>query len=217
MNIFAVDPNPVKSARQLHDKHVVKMILESAQMLANACGNTYGNSSCAIFTKRFKTQLFHLELAGLGLTLHLLMEQFINGRRWGWDPLGRVQFSTRGYAHHPCTVWVRKSPDHLHWLAVHARALCQEYTRRYGRHHATERQLIYLYQVLKRNKVFGDWRECWKFARAMDDYIKDDDSISDFEAYRRYLSKHKAFYQEPWTRSVKPDWVVSFGNPLLSV
>jgi hypothetical protein len=35
MNIFVLDPCPVKSARMMNDKHVVKMICESAQMLAN--------------------------------------------------------------------------------------------------------------------------------------------------------------------------------------
>lgn len=33
MNIFAVDQDPVKAAQSLHDKHVVKMVLESAQMI----------------------------------------------------------------------------------------------------------------------------------------------------------------------------------------
>ena len=35
MNIFAVDKDAKKAAQQLCDKHVVKMILESAQMLCS--------------------------------------------------------------------------------------------------------------------------------------------------------------------------------------
>ena len=34
MNIFAVDADPITSARLLPDKHVTKMVLESAQMLS---------------------------------------------------------------------------------------------------------------------------------------------------------------------------------------
>ena len=34
MNIFVTDPDPVKSAEVLPDKHVVKMPLETCQMLA---------------------------------------------------------------------------------------------------------------------------------------------------------------------------------------
>lgn len=33
MNIFAVHKNPTTAAQSLHDRHVVKMVLESAQML----------------------------------------------------------------------------------------------------------------------------------------------------------------------------------------
>ena len=34
MNIFVTDPDPVKAAEVLPDKHVVKMPLETCQMLA---------------------------------------------------------------------------------------------------------------------------------------------------------------------------------------
>jgi hypothetical protein len=36
MNIFAIDKSPIKSGRQLCDKHCVKQILESFQMLGSA-------------------------------------------------------------------------------------------------------------------------------------------------------------------------------------
>ena len=39
MNIFIVNSNPVIAAQELCDKHVVKMILESAQMLCSAFEN----------------------------------------------------------------------------------------------------------------------------------------------------------------------------------
>ena len=34
MNIFILDNNPIKAAQQQCDKHVVKMIVESGQMLS---------------------------------------------------------------------------------------------------------------------------------------------------------------------------------------
>ena len=36
MNIFFIDPCPIKAAQMQCDKHVVKMVLESAQMLCAA-------------------------------------------------------------------------------------------------------------------------------------------------------------------------------------
>lgn len=41
MNIFAVDRNPIVAAQMLCDKHVVKMILESAQMMSTIVGGPY--------------------------------------------------------------------------------------------------------------------------------------------------------------------------------
>lgn len=38
MNIFATDPSPIKSAQYLDDKRVVKMVIESAQMLCHVLG-----------------------------------------------------------------------------------------------------------------------------------------------------------------------------------
>jgi hypothetical protein len=43
MNIFYVDRNPYRAARALHDKHVVKMVLETAQILSTVL-DRYGVS-----------------------------------------------------------------------------------------------------------------------------------------------------------------------------
>jgi len=42
MNIFYLDKDPVKAAQLQYNKHVVKMILESAQMLCTA-HHVHGN------------------------------------------------------------------------------------------------------------------------------------------------------------------------------
>ena len=42
MNIFILDTNPMLAARYHADRHVVKMILESAQMLCTAINETLG-------------------------------------------------------------------------------------------------------------------------------------------------------------------------------
>ena len=70
MNIFVVDRDPIVAAQSLHDKHVVKMILETAQLL---CGvfppgaapykRTHYNHPCAIWTRaslaNYKWLLMH--------------------------------------------------------------------------------------------------------------------------------------------------------------
>ena len=44
MNIFVTDPDPTLSARVLPDKHIVKMPLETCQMLSIVCSDEWGHS-----------------------------------------------------------------------------------------------------------------------------------------------------------------------------
>jgi hypothetical protein len=41
MNIFVLDYNPVTAAQMLCDKHIIKMALETAQILSTICGGPY--------------------------------------------------------------------------------------------------------------------------------------------------------------------------------
>ena len=43
MNIFVTDPDPIKSAQVLPDKHIVKMPLETCQMLSIVCSEKWGH------------------------------------------------------------------------------------------------------------------------------------------------------------------------------
>ena len=146
MNIFVLDKNPHVAAMYACDKHVVKMILESAQML------------CSV------------------------------------HPEGTAPYK-RGFYNHPCTKWVRASSENYDWLIEHARALCTEYTRRYGKVHKSE-------QVI-------DWCDANRpelpdvgltpFAQAMPEDYKNEDAV---EAYRTYYKSEKASFctwktQEP--------------------
>lgn len=63
MNIFASSPCPIESAKNLDDKRVVKMILESAQLMSTAMHYhkisapykpTHVNHPCSIWIKRNK-------------------------------------------------------------------------------------------------------------------------------------------------------------------
>ena len=43
MNIFVTDPDPVQCAKALPDKHIVKMPLETCQMLSIVCSEKWGH------------------------------------------------------------------------------------------------------------------------------------------------------------------------------
>lgn len=71
MNIFAVDYDPVKAARMLCDKHVVKMVLETAQMLSTINSGpykpTHKNHPCTLWAGDRVTNYLWLVEHGLAL------------------------------------------------------------------------------------------------------------------------------------------------------
>lgn len=87
MNIFYLDENPVTAARYHCDKHVVKMILESAQLLCtaiNVCAgeqvtpykSTHINHPCSIWVRESYSNWSYV----FNLMLHLEREW---QHRWG--------------------------------------------------------------------------------------------------------------------------------------
>ena len=72
MNIFALDGDPVKAARLHLDKHIVKMPLETAQMLSTVNGGhpykaTHKNHPCTLWASKSKSNYGWLVRLGLAL------------------------------------------------------------------------------------------------------------------------------------------------------
>lgn len=113
MNIFVLDKDPAAAARQHNDKHVVKMILESAQLLSTA----------------------HRMVDGVPY-----VDRTANNHRiQRWRHLDERRESTllkATHVNHPCNVWVRSHEAHYQWLFALFAELNEEYTRRYGKEHA---------------------------------------------------------------------------------
>jgi hypothetical protein len=112
MNIFYLDSNVVKCAEMHNDKHVVKMILEYAQLLSTAHrvldGSQYIDDSSGRKIKRW-------ELSESGMETILYKATHIN---------------------HPSAVWARQSNNNYNWLYCMFLSLLKEYTYRYGKQHA---------------------------------------------------------------------------------
>lgn len=155
MNIFYVDKDPVIAAKNLCNSHVVKMILESAQLLSTA---------------------------------HNILD----------EPKENLYRST--HINHPSNKWVRESREHYIWLYKHFEGLCNEYTYRYGKTHATSRLLEFLYftpyNIL--SKGFID-PPC-----AMPkEYIVENNAV---ESYRNYYRIGKAHLHK-YTKREIPEWL----------
>lgn len=74
MNIFVLDYNPIKAARYQCDKHVVKMPLETAQLLCSVFKKgeapykrTHYNHPCSIWTRESRENFSWLIRHGLAL------------------------------------------------------------------------------------------------------------------------------------------------------
>lgn len=71
MNIFVVDQNPLLAARMLCDKHVVKMPLETAQMLSTVLGGpykpTHASHPCTVWVGERRDNFVWLALHGIAL------------------------------------------------------------------------------------------------------------------------------------------------------
>lgn len=113
MNIFYLDNNATACAKAHYDKHVVKMILEYAQLLSTA----------------------HRLLDGTMYT-----EKTANNRnikRYRLTDEKETVLYKATHLNHPSAVWVRESKANYNWLYSLFTKLLEEYTYRYGKQHKT--------------------------------------------------------------------------------
>ena len=118
MNLFILDKDPIKAAQLQCDKHVVKMIVESAQMLSTAHRMLDGVQS------RRKSQS--------GKTM---------SKYWELPDDREAVLYKAVHMGHPCTVWTMQNDNNYRWHFEHFSALCKEYTYRYDKIHATQTKL----------------------------------------------------------------------------
>lgn len=123
MNIFYLDRDPVKAAQMHVDKHCVKMILETAQLLSTA----------------------HRVLDGEPIIGKSTTGR--NVKRWILsEPRESVLYHAT-HINHPSAVWVRQSKNNYVWLYDLFAALLYEYTYRYGKTHKCTSMLDALAEI----------------------------------------------------------------------
>lgn len=178
MNIFYVDTDPAIAARSLVDRHCVKMVLESAQLLSTAHRILDGRMVAA----KSKTGR--------------------NVKRWILDDSRDPVIYAATHVNHPSAVWCRQSVENYNWLFEHFFALGREYTHRYGKtHKCFQNELSYMLSSPPHNlKEF----DATKMPSAMDEqYIVSDDPITN---YRNYYKFGKA-RMHSWKNRPPPPWL----------
>lgn len=183
MNIFYLDYDAKASAEMHIDKHVVKMILEYAQLLSTAHRVLDGVLTDGVSQSGRKRKQYILP-----------------------DKREQVLYSAT-HINHPSAVWVRQHAVNYAYLYKLFCATCDEYTHRYGKVHATDTKLR---EVLKQEpkNIFIDYEtRIWKGPTpAMPDECKiPGDHIA---SYRKYYIDKKSEMAK-WTNREPPDWFIN--------
>lgn len=183
MNIFYLDRDPKKCAEMHCDKHVVKMIIEYAQLMSTA----------------------HRVLDGY----EDIEQRYVAGSlpvRWRKVKVWRhpdndfnVGLMKASHVNHPSGVWTRQSKENYLWLNRMWTHLLKEYTHRYEKHHACEKYVNFLCATPNNipDGLFTDPTP------AMPDECKiDGNSIASYHKY--YIEKKVRFAR--WTNRTVPEW-----------
>lgn len=103
------------------------------------------------------------------------------------------------HANHPCTLWAAASDESWQWLMAHGLALCETYSARYGRQHASEAILRHVAGL----KLPLPRRSMPAFAQAMPDAYRQPDAVAAYRAYYRGDKARFATWRQP---AQTPDW-----------
>jgi len=178
MNIFYLDESPYISANMCVDKHVVKMILESAQLLST--------------THRI---LDGREVAGKSKTGR-------NVKRWVLDDDRENILYSATHINHPCSIWLRQSIPNYMWLVKHMDGLIEEYKYRYGKTHKVYSSgLATALESVPHNLKSSTWTI--PPSAMAKEYIISDDPVKNYRNY--YMNGKKHLHR--WSKRQIPTWM----------
>ena len=191
MNIFYLDHDVKKCAEMHNDKHVVKMILEYAQLLSTAHRILDGIVEPGLSKTGRKKTVYRLP-----------------------DERDSVLYGAT-HVHHPSAIWVRQSKQNYVWLMQMWCCLLQEYTYRYGKQHACSKLVSPLSEIPHNlpDKPFTEPTP------AMPDDVKilkeihtDRYTIDSLLSYRNYYIKNKT-HLASWKNRPVPSWYLENIRP----
>lgn len=188
MNIFYISECPRTCAEYMVDKHVVKMIIESAQMLSTAHRILDGKES--IIDQRVKNSQV-VKYRKKKIWVHPNIE------------LNNILYKAT-HKNHPSTIWSRTSLQNYIWLYQHFVHLCDEYTYRYKKKHLTDIKLRDILANAPKNIINNMSNNITEMPCCMpDEYKTSNDPV---ENYREYYRKDKADIHR-WKSREKPSWI----------
>lgn len=180
MNLFVLDEDAVKAAQLQCDKHVVKMIVESAQMLSTVHRMLDGVQE----RRRSKSGKTYVKY---------------------WTLLDEREDLLYKAVHmsHPCTVWTSKTSGNYRWHWEHFSALCDEYRYRYQKNHSTDVQLRDALYYPPRNIPDGPMTIHPLAMKSNPECMFPDDPV---KSYRLFYQTKQARFKMAWTKREVPEW-----------
>ena len=183
MNIFVLHEDPIVAAQMVCDKHVGKMIIESAQMLSTVHRMLDGIPEKRPSRSGKTIQTYYTFGDKRDDLYYLAVHKF-----------------------HPCTTWTAKSKTNYEWHYDHFRGLANEFEYRRNKQHVSWQKLgIMLSKPPKNIPDIG----LTEFAQAMSHYPDCKVEGDPVKAYRNYYHAAKPFAKWDWGRPT-PSWWQGF-------
>ncbi len=188
MNIFVLDNNPTQAAQFHANTHVVKMIVELAQLLSTAHRLIDGEE-----------KIWIKYVAGS------LPARYRKSKRWVLPDHREPALYKATHVNHPCAIWVRESYENYMWTWQMMAALLDEYWLRYGQKKGTHHKVRTsgLEQLLCKapDKMVG--KALTPFAQAMPDQYRNPNPVDAYRAYYRGAKSNLLKY----TNRAPPNWL----------
>lgn len=176
MNIFYFSSDPRQCAEWHVDKHVVKMIVEYAQLMSTA----------------------HRVLDGTEYAGKTRLDR--NIKRWLLPDSRENTLYKASHIKHPSGIWLRQSNNNYNWLYCLFCELANEYQYRYGRVHKTYSELKDVLKTPPKNIEVG--YKTQPTPAMPDEYKISTDSRECYKAY--YRGAKRSFAK--WTKRQVPVW-----------
>jgi hypothetical protein len=178
MNIFYLDKDPYTAAQYHVDKHCVKMILESAQLLSTAHRILDGNETIS------KTDTGR------------------NVKRWILPDLRNEILYSATHINHPSAIWCRQTHENYRWLHNLLCELVKEYNYRYGKtHKCQEIGLVDALSLLPKNIPIGEFTD--PTPAMPEQYKVPGNGVQSYRNY--YLGEKQRMFS--WKKRQQPEWI----------
>ena len=191
MNVFVLDNCPKVAAQLQVDKHVIKMVIESGQMLSTA-------------HRLLDGELVLLPVSDeAGNPVYLKSGKRKMAKYWKMSDTREDELYKAVHMNHPCTIWTRESSANYDWHYRHFVSLCDEYTYRYNRVHKTDEKLRKILATPPVNIPKWGMTEFPLAMKSNPECIVEGDAV---QSYRNFYQTKQTRFKMVWTKREQPEW-----------